>query len=102
MTASGFGANAFGRAARPRSGIGSTQTSATDWVELRRVNDYLAGQELKDGELTCFESRTISLYLEMDLEPPTCALYLDIAVRVSAGTETNCVMTWPPAGSGSS
>ena len=59
-----------------------TQTYATDWVELRRVRNYLAEQELDDGELTCFESRTIALYLDLDLEPSTRVLYLDLAVRV--------------------
>jgi hypothetical protein len=46
------------------------------------VRDYLAEQGLQDGELTCFESRAIPLYLDLDLEPSTRILYFDLAVRV--------------------
>ena len=40
-----------------------------DWTDLGRVEDFLRGRDVRDGELTCFSMSTISLYGDMDLKP---------------------------------
>jgi hypothetical protein len=49
-----------------------------DWVALEQVADYLRGQELHDGELTCFDGPTTPLYLELGVRPPTRTLHFDM------------------------
>jgi hypothetical protein len=42
-----------------------------DWVALARVAEFLRGQQLGDGELTCFSYGTNPLYLDLGLQPST-------------------------------
>jgi hypothetical protein len=46
-------------------------THTPDWVHLEEVADFLRGQDLQDGELTCFTPSAESLYLDLDLRPST-------------------------------
>jgi hypothetical protein len=46
------------------------------WEELHRVSDFLYGQGLHDGELTCFSPTTMSIYNEFGLRPSTRFLFL--------------------------
>lgn len=41
------------------------------WQELERVADYLRGERLEDGELTCFNSSLIHLYSRLGFGPST-------------------------------
>ena len=47
------------------------QPMSPDWVQLEEVRAFLAGLHLKQRELTCHSVSTISLYLNLDLEPST-------------------------------
>jgi hypothetical protein len=42
-----------------------------DAVHLARVADYLRGQKVGDGELTCMSGCTHPLYLDLDVKPST-------------------------------
>jgi hypothetical protein len=44
---------------------------AADWQDLARVADFLRGEGVGDGELTCLSGCTHPLYLELGLEPST-------------------------------
>jgi hypothetical protein len=41
------------------------------WSELDQVRAFLATRGLGDGELTCLSTRTIPLYMDLGLRPPT-------------------------------
>jgi hypothetical protein len=43
----------------------------TRWADLERVKDFLRDQEVKDGELSCLELTTLSLYEELGVRPAT-------------------------------
>ncbi len=43
----------------------------TSWADLDRVQAFLAGRGLSDGELTCWNMRTLPLYLDLGLKPST-------------------------------
>ena len=40
--------------------------NTTDWQDLDRVRDFLTGLELRDGELTCYNNSTLSLYFDLN------------------------------------
>jgi hypothetical protein len=52
--------------------------SRADWVALERVASYLRRQSLRDGELTCYDAWTISLYQDLGLKPSTRYCYFDV------------------------
>jgi hypothetical protein len=43
----------------------------TKWTDLDRVRAFLAGRGLRDGELTCYNMRTLPLYLDLGVRPAT-------------------------------
>jgi hypothetical protein len=50
---------------------------STDWVALARVADFLRCQAIGDGELTCYNNFTHTLYLDLNLRPSTPFLHFD-------------------------
>jgi hypothetical protein len=46
------------------------------WTDLRRVRDFLSGQGVRDGEVTCFSMPTTPLYLDLDVRPSTRYFFL--------------------------
>jgi hypothetical protein len=57
-------------------------TPVANWTGLERVAQYLREQGVKDGEVTCYDLRTTSLYLDLDLKPSTRFPFLDMAIFV--------------------
>jgi hypothetical protein len=55
--------------------------NTTDWQDLARVRDYLAGLKLRDGELTCYNNSTLSLYFDLNLRPSTRYLLFDMLLN---------------------
>jgi hypothetical protein len=53
-------------------------TQVAGWRDLQRVAKYLRDQGVKDGELTSYDWRTASLYVDLDLVPSTRFPFLDI------------------------
>jgi hypothetical protein len=47
------------------------------WVELEQVADYLRRQQVRDGEVVCYNNFTHPLYLDLDLQPGTPFLHFD-------------------------
>jgi hypothetical protein len=43
----------------------------TRWADLHKVQDFLQNQQPRNGELTCYDMRTLPLYLSLGLRPPT-------------------------------
>jgi hypothetical protein len=43
----------------------------TNWADLEKVRAFLAGRGLQDGELTCYNMRTLPLYLDLGVRPST-------------------------------
>jgi hypothetical protein len=56
-----------------------------DWVALQEVADFLRRQELSDGELTCCNGSALSLYLDLDVKPPTPFVHFDMLFRYFPG-----------------
>lgn len=48
-----------------------------DWEDLDAVREFLAAQNLKDGELHCYNSTLIYLYPELKLKPATRFAFFD-------------------------
>lgn len=46
-------------------------TTRIRWQDLARVKDWLKGQHLRSGELTCFDWKTSSLFVDLGLQPST-------------------------------
>ena len=46
-----------------------------DWQALKRVEGFLRGYDIADGEVTCFHDSTFPLYLEMNIAPSTRYLF---------------------------
>jgi hypothetical protein len=46
-------------------------TGTTDWQDLERAAAYLRSQGLRDGELNCYGTYTIPLYLRLQIQPAT-------------------------------
>lgn len=55
--------------------------NTTDWQDLARVGDFLAGLNLRDGELTCYNNSTLSLYFDLNLRPSTRFLMFDMLLN---------------------
>jgi hypothetical protein len=55
-------------------------TDYVTWSDLHRVRQFLHGQELRDGELTCMDFRTESLYADLSLRPSTRFLSVSFAL----------------------
>jgi hypothetical protein len=55
--------------------------NTTDWQDLSRVRAYLAALNLRDGELTCYNNSTLSLYFDLDLRPSTRFLLFDMLLN---------------------
>jgi hypothetical protein len=69
-----------------RNRLQLTHVSHTpDRVALREVADFLRRQELSDGELTCCNGSAISLYLDVDVKPPTPFVHFDMLFRYFPG-----------------
>jgi hypothetical protein len=58
---------------------------ATDWIHLARVAEFLRGEGVRDGELTCYHRGTIPLYLELGVQPSTRLVWIDILVHFFPG-----------------
>ncbi len=43
----------------------------TNWADLDKIRAFLAGRGLQDGELTCYNMRTLPLYLDLGVRPST-------------------------------
>jgi hypothetical protein len=43
----------------------------THWADLNEVRAFLQSRHPQDGEVTCFDMRTLSLYQDLNLRPPT-------------------------------
>lgn len=48
-----------------------------DWEDLDAVKQYLQRQNLKDGELHCYNTTLVYLYPELSLEPATRFVFFD-------------------------
>src|SRR5262249_8147223 len=72
-----------GSSARIRDGL--KLEPDVDWQELERVGDYLRTLGLHDGELTCYNNSTLSLYLDLGLKPSTRFLHFDTLLRSMPG-----------------
>jgi hypothetical protein len=53
-----------------------------NWGDLSLVSQYLRGQEIRDGELTCFTLTTMSLYNELDQPSSTRFLFLQECLNI--------------------
>jgi hypothetical protein len=49
--------------------------AAPDWLELDQVRQFLAKQNLHDGELNCFAVSAMSLYTELNVKPGNPFVY---------------------------
>lgn len=56
-----------------------------DWEALACVREYLSRHRLEPGELTCFHSTTIPLYLQLGLEPSTRFVYYNAVMLAHSG-----------------
>jgi hypothetical protein len=54
---------------------------APDWVNLRRVEDFLRREGVQDRELVCFNSSSMPLYRELQSLPPTRVPHFDHVPR---------------------
>ncbi|NLF72348.1 MAG: type IV toxin-antitoxin system AbiEi family antitoxin domain-containing protein [Candidatus Anammoximicrobium sp.] len=54
--------------------------SVPSWQDLDRVAEFLRGQGIRDGELTCYNSSLVHLYGMMGVEPSTRYVYLEQVV----------------------
>jgi hypothetical protein len=52
-----------------------------DWQDLERVAAYLRSQNVRDGELECFNDTTHPLYLELGVKPSTRFFQFSMAVN---------------------
>ncbi len=52
-----------------------------DWEDLERVGEFLADQNVQDGEVTCWSNDLVHLYRDLDLEPSTRFVYADTHLR---------------------
>lgn len=73
-------------------------TGKVEWQELKRIETYLRGQHVGDGEVTCFHDCTFPLYLEMNLAPSTRYVFFHpaIAVYVSHHEEVQADLAHSP------
>lgn len=55
--------------------------NSTGWQDLARVREFLTGLNLRDGELTCYNNSTLSLYFDLDLHPSTRFLLFDMLLN---------------------
>jgi hypothetical protein len=60
---------------------------AADWVNLRRVEDFLRHQGVHDRELVCFNSSSMSLYRELQSLPPIGVPHFDHFPRTHCSLE---------------
>jgi hypothetical protein len=49
--------------------------AAPDWLYLDRVREFLAKQNLHDGELNCYAVSSLSLYLDLNIKPGNPYVY---------------------------
>jgi hypothetical protein len=54
---------------------------APDWVNLRRVEDFLRHEGVQDRELVCFNSSSMPLYRELQTVPPIGVPHFDHVPR---------------------
>jgi hypothetical protein len=57
----------------------------TDWQNLERVAGYLGAKGLRDGELNCYGTYTIPLYLRLQIQPPTRFVQFDFVLAMYPG-----------------
>jgi hypothetical protein len=57
----------------------------TDWQDLERVTGYLGTKGLRDGELNCYGTYTIPLYLRLQIQPPTRFVQFDFVLAMYPG-----------------
>jgi hypothetical protein len=57
----------------------------TDWHDLDRVAGYLRAKNLRDGELNCYGTHTIPLYLRLQLQPATRFIEFDFVLAMFPG-----------------
>jgi hypothetical protein len=69
-----------GRSPAVQDGL-TLAANAPSWAELERVADYLRGQDVKDGDVLCYESTLLQLQLELGLRPPGRFLHPDTMLR---------------------
>jgi hypothetical protein len=60
-------------------------TDTTDWQNLERVARFLRAQSLRDGELNCYGTYTIPLYLRLHLQPATRFIQFDFVLAMFPG-----------------
>ena len=53
-----------------------------NWNELQPVIDFLKTKSLRDGELTAYNVFLVHLYSELEIEPSSRYVYLDVLTRV--------------------
>ncbi len=56
----------------------------TSWEELDRVREFLTGQGVGDGELTCLSMRTAVLYNDLGVGPSTRYFFLENVLQIFA------------------
>lgn len=62
---------------RDRLSLAAPEKRPRGWEDLERVAGYLRGLGLRNGELTCYDNATHSLYLDLQLQPSTRFLHFD-------------------------
>ena len=66
---------------RDRLTLLAPEPHPTGWEELETVRDYLRSLRLSDGQLTCYNNSTHSLYLDLGLRPSTRFLHFDTVLE---------------------
>jgi hypothetical protein len=61
-----------------------TLTDRTDWVRLEEVAGFLRARGPRDGELTCYDNGTITLYADLGLRPSTRYVHLNHTIDDSS------------------
>jgi hypothetical protein len=54
-------------------------------ADLDRVRAFLQARQVRDGELTCYNMRTLPLYLDLGVRPSTRYLFLENVLEIFRG-----------------
>jgi hypothetical protein len=56
-----------------------------NWADLERVRSFLADKGIRDGELTCYNMRTVRLYMDLGVRPSTRYFLLENILAIVPG-----------------
>jgi len=72
----------FGRSTDVELRANLARLPVPDWTALAQVRDYLAEQQVADGELTAYHTHTIHLYPWLNVTPSTRFVFTETHLRV--------------------